>query len=177
MLKTASPNHQSAYMKPLYFLILFFGIALTACSQDGPPNKNIPPYRILNTDSTYLTPANLKKNTPVMIMYFAPDCPHCQHLTKEISKHIKEFGNTQIVMISFIDPVRQFKAITKFVKDYQLKKYPNITVGTEGYTYVVQKFYQVATTPYEAVYDKKHNLVKTFAKIPEVEELVKAVKQ
>jgi thiol-disulfide isomerase/thioredoxin len=164
-------------MKPLYFLILFFGITLTACSQNTPLNKNIPPYRILSTDSDYITPANLKKNTPVMIMYFAPDCPHCQHLTKEITKNIKAFGNTQIVMITFVDPTRQFKAITNFVKDYQLKKYPNITVGTEGYTYLVQKFYQVSTTPYEAIYDKNHKLVQTFAKIPEVQDLIKAVKQ
>lgn len=161
-------------MKPLYFLILFLGITLTACSQDAPPNKDLPPYRILNTDSVYVTQANLKKNIPVMVVYFAPDCPHCQHLTTELVKHIKEFGNTQIVMITFVN---QFKAITKFVKDYGLKKYPNVTVGTEGYTYVVQKFYQVRTTPYEAVYDKKHKLVETFAKIPDVKDLVKAVKE
>jgi len=164
-------------MKPLYLFLLFAGITFSACSQDGPPNKNIPPYRILNTDSTYSTPANLKKNIPVMIIYFAPDCPHCQHLTRDITKHIKDFGNTQIVMITFVDPARQFKAITKFVKDYQLKKYPNITVGTEGYTYLVQKFYQVRTTPYEAVYDKTHQLTATFAKIPEVGDLVKAIKK
>lgn len=163
-------------MKPLYFLIFFLGITLTACSQNEPLNKNIPPYKILNTDSVYVTPANLKKNVPVMIMYFAPDCPHCQHVTMEITKHIKEFGNTQIVMITFIDPKRQFKAITNFEKDYHLKKYPNFTVGTEGYTYVVQKFYQVATTPYEAVYDKNHKLVKTFAKIPEIGDLIKTIK-
>lgn len=164
-------------MKPLYFLILFLGITLSACSQDAPLNKDIPPYKILNTDSVYVTPANLKKNIPVMIMYFAPDCPHCQYVTSELIKHIKEFGNTQIIMISFVDPTRQFKALTKFAKDYQLKKYPNITVGTEGYTYLVQRFYQVRTTPYEAVYDKKHKLVETFAKIPEMKDLVKAVKE
>ncbi len=164
-------------MKPIYLFLLFVGITFSACSQDSPPNKDIPPYRILSTDSTYITPANLKKGVPVMIVYFAPDCPHCQHLTTELTKHIKEFGNTQIIMITFVDPTRQFKAITKFVKDYQLKKYPNIVVGTEGYTYNIQKFYQVRTTPYEAVYDKKHKLVETFAKIPEVEDLVKAVKE
>lgn len=164
-------------MKPLYFLVVFLGVTLTACSQDAPLNKEIPPYHILTTDSTYITPANLKKNIPVMLVYFAPDCPHCQHLTQELIAHIKEFGNTQIVMITFIDPNRQFKAMTKFVKDYRLKKYPNITVGTEGYTYLVQKFYQVRTTPYEAIYDKKHNLVQTFAKIPEIKDLVKAVKE
>lgn len=164
-------------MKSAYFLLLFLGITLTACSQNAPPNKDIPPYRILTSDSVYETPANLKKNVPVLIIYFAPDCPHCQHLTMELTKHIKEFGNTQIVMITWFDPNRQFKALTKFVQDYQLKKYPNIKVGTEGYTYLVQKFYQVSTTPYEAIYNKNHKLVETFAKIPDVKDLVKAVKE
>jgi thiol-disulfide isomerase/thioredoxin len=164
-------------MKPLYLFLLFIGITFSACSQDGPVNKNLPPYKILTTDSTYVTPANLKKNVPVMIMYFAPDCPHCQHLTEQLTKRMKDFGNTQIVMITFVDPQRQYKAMTKFVKDYGLKKYPNITVGTEGYTYVVQKFYQVLTTPYEAVYDKSHQLVKVFPKIPDVDDLVKAIKK
>lgn len=165
-------------MKTFYLFLLFVGITFSACSQDGPANKNIPPYRILTTDSTYSTPANLKKNVPVMIIYFAPDCPHCQHLTEQLVKHMKEFGNTQIVMITFFDPQTQFKAITKFVKDYGLKKYPNITVGTEGrVNIVVQRFYQVATTPYEAIYNKNHQLVKVFPKIPEVEDLVKALKK
>lgn len=168
---------KSSLIKPLYFLIFFLGISLTACSQDAPVSKNIPPYHILTTDSVYASPANLKKNVPVMIIYFAPDCPHCQHLTKELTSHIKDFGNTQIVMITFVDPNRQFKAITDFVKNYNLKKYPNITVGTEGYTYVVQKFYQVRTTPYEAVYNKQHQLVQTFAKIPEMEDLISAAKK
>ena len=44
------------------------------------------------------------------------------------------------------------------------------------FTALVQKFYQVRTTPYEAVYDKNHKLVETFAKIPEIGDLVKAVK-
>lgn len=166
-----------SFIKPLYFLILFLGFSLTACSQDSPANKNIPLYHILTTDSVYVSPANLKKNVPVMIIYFAPDCPHCQYLTKELTSHIKEFAHTQIVMITFVDPNRQFKAIKDFVKDYHLNKYPNITVGTEGYTYVVQKFYQVRTTPYEAVYNKNHQLTETFAKIPEIEDLAKAVKK
>jgi thiol-disulfide isomerase/thioredoxin len=164
-------------MKPLYFLILFLCFTFSACSQDAPANKDIPPYKILTSDSVYVTPANLKKNIPVMIMYFAPDCPHCQHMTLELTKHMKEFGNTQIVMISFVNPELQLKALTKFVKDYHLEKYRNIKVGTEVYTYVVQKFYQVRTTPYEAVYNKQHKLVQTFAKIPDVKDLVKAVNQ
>ena len=51
-------------------------------------------------------------------------------------------------------------------------------MGTEGYTYVVQRYYQVGTTPYIAIYDKKGKLSKTYTKPPEkIEELVAAVKK
>ena len=37
-------------------------------------NENIPPFKILKADSTWFTAANLKKDKPVMIIYFSPDC-------------------------------------------------------------------------------------------------------
>jgi len=79
-------------------------------------------------------------------------------------------------MITFVEPAR-LRAIKDFYKDFDLKKYPNFTVGTEGYTYVVQRYYQVATTPYIAIYDKNHKLSKAYTKPPKIEELVAAVRK
>jgi hypothetical protein len=50
-------------------------------------------------------------------------------------------------------------------------------VGTEGHSYVVQKYYQVKTTPYIAVYDRKGNLVKAFEKAPTIDTLIATVKK
>ena len=161
------------FMKRLF---LFFGlIAVFGCgnAQNTLP-LTIPPYHILTTDSVYITPANLKKNKPTMIVYFSPDCSHCQHLMYELKPVMNDFKNTQVIMITF---VMQIKAIRVFSRDFDLKKYPNFIVGTEGYTYLVQKYYQVKTTPFIAIYDRKGKLVKSYEKPPKAEELAAFVKK
>ncbi len=111
-----------------------------------------------------------------MIIYFSPDCSHCQHLMYEMKPNMKKFGDVQIVMVTFIEPT-MLKAIQVFYRDFDLAKYPNITVGTEGHSYVVQRYYQVATTPYIAVYDRHGKLVKGFDKVPPMDELIATVKK
>jgi len=110
----------------------------------------------------------------VMVIYFSPDCSHCQHLMYELKPKMDAFKNTQVVMVTF---VQQIKAIQVFARDFDLKKYPNFTVGTEGYTYVVQKYFDVHTTPYIALYDKNRKLVKASDKAPSVDTLVSEVRK
>lgn len=170
----SSPNFQIKTMKKLLF---FFGLIIAAgCTnaQTYNPPATIPPYHILTTDSVYETPANLKSNKPVMIIYFSPDCSHCQHLMYEMKPKMDDFKNVQVVMITFAEPL---KASQVFYRDFDLKKHPNFKVGTEGYTYVVQKFYQVRTTPYIALYDKGHKLAKFYDKPPKIDELAAEAKK
>lgn len=160
-------------------LLLSFGLVIAAaCSMAQMPAYTpppvIPPYRILNTDSIYVTPANLVKNKPVMVIYFAPDCSHCQHLMYDLKTKMKAFKNMQVVMITFAEPL---KATQVFYRDFNLKKYPNFTVGTEGYSLKVQKYYNVHTTPYIALYDKNGKLVKAYEKAPTVDTLLAEVKK
>jgi len=168
-------------MKHMNKLILFFGlltIAASSCAQTpqttSKAEKGIPPYHLLTTDSVYITPADLKKNMAVMVIYFSPDCSHCQHLMYELKPKMDAFKNTQVIMVTF---VQQIKAIQVFARDFDLKKYPNFTVGTEGYTYVVQKYFDVHTTPYIALYDKNRKLVKAWDKAPSVDTLVSEVRK
>ncbi len=160
-------------MKKLLFIFCMMIAAGCSRAQNSIP-LTIPPFHILTTDSTYITPANLKKNKPVMIIYFAPDCSHCQHLMYEMKPMMSSLKNVQVVMITF---VQQIKAIQVFARDFDLKKYPNFIVGTEGYTYVVQKFYNVRTTPFVALYNKNGTLVKSFDKAPEAKEIAEEAKK
>jgi thioredoxin-related protein len=160
-------------------LLLFFCLIIAAgCSraqiQTYTPPPFIPPYNILTTDSVNETPANLKKNKPVMIIYFSPDCSHCQHLMYDMKPQMNAFKNIQVVMITFAEPL---KASQVFYRDFDLKKYPNFTVGTEGYSLKVQKYYELKSTPYIALYDKNGKLVKAYVKAPKIDELVAEVKK
>lgn len=162
-------------MKKLLSVCALTLLASCTQAQEKQPVKNIehlPVYHILTTDSVKSTSADLKKNRPVMIIYFSPDCSHCQHLMYELKPKLKEIANVQIVMITFT----QYELIKEFYKNFGLSAYPNITVGTEGYTYEMQRYFDVKTTPYIAIYDKHGKLVKAYEKAPSVKELIKTAK-
>lgn len=168
-------------MKKLILLITFIVSVTTLKAQNTANITNIPPYKILTKDSAFVTPANLKKGKPVMIVYFSPDCTHCQHFTEELKskmdqekkKGLNTFRNTQIVMITFT----QVLNMKLFYINYELAKYPNITVGTEGTTYTVLRYYNVKNTPYIAVYGKNGKLVQGFDKVPKLDTLEAAIKK
>jgi thioredoxin-related protein len=169
-------------MKKLLFIFLSL-VVVAGCTQAQSPSANDPnvnnriqkiaPYRILNTDSVYVTPAQLKKGKPVMLIYFSPDCSHCQRLMYEMQPKMKELADVQIVMITFTS----YAMIKGFYHDFGISRYPNITIGTEGYTYNVQRYYDVKTTPYIAIYNSKGKLVKSYEKPPKVEELINVTKK
>lgn len=159
-------------MKKLIFL-LFMVVVGFACTQAQTMPTTIPPYKILTTKDQNLTSADLEKNKPVMIIYFAPDCPHCQKLIKDMKPSMGKFKNIQVIMITFTD----IRMVKTFENDYGLKAYPNFILGTEGYTYTVQRFYQLKHTPFVAIYDKNGKLVQAFEKQPEASDLLTAIKK
>ncbi len=169
-------DHNPLTIMKQFFLSILALVAITGCSlaqNQDQRIQNLPMYRILNTDSVNVTTASLKKGKPVMIVYFSPDCSHCQHLMYELKPKLKELSGVQIVMITFV----QYKMIKEFYRNFGLAAYPNITVGTEGYTYEMQKYFDVKTTPYIAIYDKHGKLVKAYEKAPDVKELVDVAKK
>jgi len=168
-------------MKRLLLLITLILSLNIAKAQSNAAIEKIPPYRILTKDSVFVTPASLKKGKPVMIIYFAPDCTHCQHFTEELKTKMdaeKKKGqntlrNTQIVMVTYTALMN----MKLFYIDFELAKYPNIIMGTEGSTYTVLRYFGVKTTPYIAVYGTNGKLVQGFEKIPKLEDVEAAIKK
>lgn len=155
-------------MKKLLFAITL--LIAVGCNAQPPV---IAPYKILKLDNTYTTSADLKKNKAVMLIYFAPDCAHCQKLIYDMKPKMASFKDIQVVMITFTD----IKMVKVFDQDYGISAYKNFTIGTEGYGGSVQKYYQITSTPYVAVYNKGGQLVQAFSKVPKVPELIEAVKK
>jgi len=170
-------------MKRIFFFLSL--IIAAGCSQaqtastDKQPAPNIdkiPAFKILTKDSTYLTNANLKKDKPVMLIYFAPDCTHCQRLMYEMKPDMEKFKGMQIVMVTFIQ-TNMLKMLKEFYRDYNFAAYPNIMMGTEYPNYSVKRNYNISTTPYITICDRKGKLVKAFEKAPKMAELEAAVKK
>jgi thiol-disulfide isomerase/thioredoxin len=92
---------------------------------------------------------------PLLIVYFSPECDHCQVFMKSFFKKADEFKNTQVLFITYLPLDR----LVKFGSEYPLNKYKNIVAGTEGMTFVVRNFYEIKEMPFAVVYNKGGMLV------------------
>ncbi len=92
-------------MKYLYILLCAIALSLSAKAQkDTLPAylqvPYIPPFKIQLADSSWYSKANLTAKKAVLILYFSPDCGHCQLETEELITRMKELKNLQVVMIT-----------------------------------------------------------------------------
>jgi thiol-disulfide isomerase/thioredoxin len=178
-------------MKKIFLLYTLISIALLSFSQSDsakkssssaqpeevtlPPYKRfptVPPLKLLLLDSTsYFTKNDLKKNRPVLIIVFNPDCEHCKHETEEIIKNIDSLKNIQIVMAT----IMSFDLMKSFYEQYDLQRFQNIIVGKDV-QYTLPSFYQMHFMPYLAMYNKKGNLLATFEGSMKMEDLIHTFK-
>lgn len=167
-------------MKRLLFALSFIIVAGCSRAQNTPVviPTTIPTYKILTADSTYKSYTDLKKDKPVMVIYFAPDCSHCQHLMNELKPKMNDLKKMQVVLITFTRTEFPYLNLLRdFRKTYNLSKYPNFTMGTEYPDYKVQQFYHVQSTPFIAIYDRDGKLTKSYNKVPTVDDLMASVKK
>jgi thioredoxin-related protein len=136
-------------LRSTLFTLLLFIVSL-GCNAQAASGK-IAPFQIRLTNGQQYTSSQLAAG-PVVLIYFSPDCEHCQNFTKDLIKNYSVIANKQVVM----------EMLKPFVKNYSLSNYSNIKVGTEGTSYIVQRYYGIRSFPYIAIYDKKGNLVKTY---------------
>src|SRR5689334_21307901 len=89
-------------MKPAKFLIAIL-ISFLSMVFFSPAafSQNLPPFKMYRSDKTVFNAAELPKTKPVVLIYFDPDCDHCQKLMKELFQKIDAFKKAQIIMITF----------------------------------------------------------------------------
>lgn len=133
----------------------------------------IPVFRMLLTNGQYFSSAEIQKNKPFVLIYFAPDCDHCLVLMDKLFKKVHHLDKASVVMITFKSP----QEVSGFEKKYNTAKYSNIKVGTEGTTYVVRNYYNLQKTPFTAIYDKKGMLAFSYKDETPVDEMLARVKK
>jgi thiol-disulfide isomerase/thioredoxin len=130
----------------------------------------VPPFKIQKTDSVFYTKDSLPSKRPIVIMYFSPDCGHCQKQIKELTDSMQFVSKAFFVLAAF----KQMPEIAAFEKKYKLKKFDNIRIGRD-LKYFIPGFYKVKFTPFTAVYDKHGKFLKAYEfgfTIKEISELL-----
>ncbi|MDQ6814341.1 MAG: thioredoxin domain-containing protein [Bacteroidota bacterium] len=170
-------------MRPILILVTAFLItssvkaqtkAAIAVSDSLPPyqkNRTIPAFSIQTPDSSWFSKVNLQPKKPTLILYFSPDCGHCQIETEEVLSKMKELNKLQIVMVTS----RPFEDMVKFADHYKINRFPSIKIGTDPSRMVTQ-FYTVKFTPFSALYDRKGQLVKVYEQGIDMPDLINLTK-
>ncbi len=134
--------------------------------------REVPSFKLLKMDSlTLFYKYQLKKKTPTIIVYFNPDCGHCQIEAKAIADSISFLKKAQVLFISSA----KFGEINNFAKQYNLLNAKNITVGYDE-KYYVTRFYRVSYTPFVAAYNSNGKLINIYEGGTSVLNLSKAIK-
>ena len=160
-------------MKRTLFFSLFIIFSLWASSQTdtlAPYQKTsyMPPFTIQTPDSLWFSKLDLKEKKPTLILYFSPDCGHCQMETEDLLSKMTELKKLQIVMITS----KPFDEMVNFYNYYKIYRFSGIKIGTD-YAKLVTRFYDVQSTPFSALYDKKGRLMKVYKKGIVMDELIK----
>ena len=120
-------------MKKLLFLFI---ISLKLYSAHAQETDTIPPYQkdslhipaftVLKVDSTYINDKAIPKDKPVVIIYFSPECGHCQITADEFSKKMKDMKDIYFVWVSYY-PLPE---VREFAKKFNLQQFTNIIAGS-----------------------------------------------
>ena len=121
-------------------------------------NAGIPAFDLLKTDSsTHITLADIKGKYKTLIMFFSPECTHCQHQTEDMIAAMDSLKDIQIVMATY----QPFEEMVAFNKKYEIEKFGNIKMGRDT-KYFLPPYYRMKSLPYLALYNSKGNYITSF---------------
>ena len=155
--------------KKIILTLLALNIFFIVFSQQN--KTGIAPFKITLLNGKSYSYNQLKKNTETVLIYFSPTCDHCKNFTSELLKHESALKDKQIIMVSYV-PLEEIKPFDSL---YHISAKPNFKIGTEGYSFIVRKYYNVERFPYIVIYNKQMKLVKTLSPTDQPEILAKEI--
>jgi hypothetical protein len=148
-----SKKYFPALLKMSCILLTIF-LVINAKAQ----RTKLPPFRMVQENNKLFKAEQLPFGKPIVLIYFLPDCVHCQLLTKNIVNHIKDFNKASVAMVTYYPPAE----VGKFARKYGLDKHSNFYLGTEGNSFFIKNYYNLSKLPFMALYTKNGDLVKTY---------------
>jgi thiol-disulfide isomerase/thioredoxin len=167
-------------MKKIFVALLLNFVLATSFAQSSDSAATLPVYLRFPSvpeftifkapDSTAFTRNNLDKKKNTMFFIFSPECSHCQHETEAMLEKIKEFKNTEIVMVTYLP----FNEMMAFYHKYHIDAYPQIVMGRDT-KFFFPVFFKVQDFPSMYIYDKKGKFKQAFEGAVKIEDLVAAL--
>jgi thiol-disulfide isomerase/thioredoxin len=154
--KRSEPHSHCLNIKK-YIMKKIFMISLVLLSMGCGTRKGgepLPAFDLLLVDSvTKLNTSDIPGGKPIALLYFSPNCEHCQKETRGIIKYMDSLRQVRFYFITN-DP---FDSLKLFNDVYRLYRYPNITLGRD-FKYFFPKYFKDVSPPYMAIYDEDKRL-------------------
>ena len=129
--------------------------------------KPIPAIRLLLLDSSEIDTNDIPKGKPSILIFFSPDCDHCQRETKSIVENIDSLRNVNLFFIT-VDPFDRMKF---FNEAYKLSQYKNVVVARD-YAFSFPYYFKGAQPPFNAIYNSQNRLEATLPNEKNAQELL-----
>ena len=126
--------------------------------QESYSKNPLPKFRFISVNNSQIVSSDaISTNSPIVFIYFNPDCDHCQKETKSIIQHIEMLKSAQLYWISndSLEPLRQFKEIFGF------GKFSNAFI-CQDYKYSFYNCFLPSEVPYIIIYNKGGRLKRIF---------------
>lgn len=156
-------NFMKVTISAILFCLISFGTSAQPKSIYRNPGSALSPFRIQKTNGQFYYAENLKKNEPLLLIIFSPDCGHCEHALDTLQRSFKpELKGLQVVLVTEAAHKAQ---LAPFLEKSGLGKDPvfsNVGIDSSNLIYNV---YAYGMLPQFNYYNSKHKLVKTFTGI------------
>lgn len=135
--------------------------------------NKLPPFRIMQSNGKIFKAEELPVGKPIILIYFSPECDHCEKLLKEVFTKEKNLRKASIVLITFL-PI---ESMDKFQKQFNLISYKNIYSGTEGSSFFVKNFLNIQEIPFVALYNKDGGIIKKYSRPANIDDMISELKK
>jgi hypothetical protein len=149
-------------------MILFVMMTHIIHAQKG----KLPPFKMMQSNGKIFSAHDLPLGKPILIVYFSPDCDHCEKMLKAFFKQSSGFQKASVAFVTYLTVDK----VSKFEKDHQLKKFSNMYAGTEGAPFFVRNYYKIVDMPFAALYTKNGDLVTSYERDVDVKALIEKLK-
>jgi peroxiredoxin len=108
------------------------------------------------------------RQNPTVIVYFNPECEHCQYEATEISRHAEQFEKANTILITPEPSVEKVKA---FAQTYHLNEVDNLAILLDTNMQFVKHF-GTSAFPSVYIYDPDKKLVKNYRGEVKIEAII-----
>jgi peroxiredoxin len=131
--------------------------------------QQLPAVSFTRLDGKTINLKELGAGKKTIVIYFSPDCDHCQYEAKAIKAQIDQFSGAVICMITRADSSQA----AAFAATYQLEHEPvHICTDHEGAFY---RQFGMVSVPSIFIYDVNGDLKKHFSGEVKIESLIKYI--